>query len=176
MKSRFRKLRPAELNRPGIDDFRKSEKLPVIVVLDNIRSLHNVGSIFRTCDAFNISEIFLTGFTARPPHREIHKTALGATESVKWKYFSTASEAIAELKSVKAIIAPVEQSHNSSLVHSVDRGEKVLALIFGNEVDGVSQDYMNAADCVLEIPQAGTKHSLNVAVAAGIAIWECFRK
>jgi tRNA G18 (ribose-2'-O)-methylase SpoU len=176
MKSRFRKLTPAELNRPGIEDFRKSEKLPVIVVLDNIRSLHNVGSIFRTCDAFNISEIFLSGFTARPPHREIHKTALGATESVKWRYFSTASETIEELKSVDAFIAPVEQCHNSNLVQSANRGEKLLALVFGNEVDGVSQEFMDAADIVLEIPQAGTKHSLNVAVAAGIAIWECFRK
>ena len=172
----FRKLKLEELNRISPEEYQKAEKIPVIVVLDNIRSLHNIGSVFRTADAFRIKEIWLSGYTAQPPHREIQKTALGATETVEWKYFKNAELAIEELNNQKVIILPIEQSENSTSLENIDLNPyQHLALIFGNEVDGVSEEYMNAASEVIEIPQEGTKHSLNISVSAGIILWEIFK-
>ena len=177
MASTFRKLKLHELGRIDTEHYRSVLKIPLIVVLDNIRSLHNIGSVFRTCDAFLIQEIWLTGFTAQPPHREIQKTALGSTETVKWQYFKDAKEAIQKLKNKGFRIVPLEQAQGSTDIRkfSVKPDDKI-ALVLGNEVDGVSENYMSAADEVLEIPQEGTKHSLNVSVSAGIALWEVFRR
>ena len=172
----FRKLRLEELGRPGPDEYAGKEKLPVLVVLDNIRSLHNIGSVFRTCDAFLISRIILSGYTASPPHREIQKTALGATETVPWQHIKDPNEVIAELKDNGYLIVPLEQAMGSEALSEFRPSGRKIALILGNEVDGVSHEYMESADTVLEIPQEGTKHSLNVSVAAGVALWEMFKK
>lgn len=165
-----------ELNRKSVDEFRQSEKMPITVVLDNIRSMHNVGSVFRTCDAFLVDCLFLSGFTAQPPHRDINKTALGATETVNWKYFYSTLDAVKKLKDDGYSIWAVEQVENSSRLNEVvmEKGEKV-ALVFGNEVDGVSNEVLPLCDGYLEIPQMGMKHSLNVSVAAGIVLWELVR-
>ncbi len=169
----MRKLKNSELNRINIDDFKKAEKLPVIVILDNIRSLNNIGSFFRTGDAFRIEGIYLCGITATPPHREIHKTALGATESVKWKYFDTTVEAISFLKLNKYSIIAIEQTDNStSLLDYNFLKLKKTALIFGNEIKGISNETLPYIDECIEIPQYGTKHSLNVSVSAGIVLWQ----
>ena len=170
---RMRKLQNRELGRKSIAQFKKSKKSPFVIVLDNIRSQSNVGSVFRTADAFLTECIYLCGITSRPPHREIQKTALGATESVEWKYFKKTSEAISELKSRGYKIVGIEQAEESIDLEDfeVQKGVK-YALIFGHEVNGVDQDVLNECDYVIEIPQFGTKHSFNIVVSAGIVLWE----
>lgn len=165
-----------ELNRKSVDEFKDAEKTPVVVILDNIRSMHNVGSVFRTADAFLVESIFLCGFTAQPPHRDIHKTALGATETVNWKYFPTTPEAVNDLKNKGYRIWAIEQVKDSVMLHKMklNLNEKV-AIIFGNEVEGVSNEVLPLCDDFIEIPQLGMKHSLNVSVAAGIVLWEVLR-
>jgi tRNA G18 (ribose-2'-O)-methylase SpoU len=170
----MRKLKITELNRICPEDFKRVEKIPLIVVLDNVRSLHNVGSIFRTSDAFLVESIYLCGITAVPPHTEIHKTALGAENTVDWKYFKNTLDAVAELKRKGYLIAAVEQAENSIMLNKFKPENKKQAVILGNEVHGVDQEVMNQCDLCIEIPQFGTKHSLNVSVAAGILIWEIF--
>ncbi|MFA6949165.1 MAG: RNA methyltransferase [Lentimicrobiaceae bacterium] len=173
----MKKLTTEEIERLSLSDFKKVVKLPVVVVLDNIRSQHNIGSVFRTADAFRIDCIHLCGITATPPNREIHKTALGATESVDWKYFPTTNESIQLLKSQGYVIIAVEQAEGSINVKDYESEENSkVAIVFGNEVHGVDNGIMELADICLEIPQYGTKHSLNVSVSAGIVIWEIFKK
>lgn len=173
----MRKLQNRELGRKTIEQFRRSEKSPFVIVLDNIRSQSNVGSVFRTADAFLAESIFLCGITARPPHREIQKTALGATESVPWKYFKETSSAIAELKSEGYKIVGIEQVEGSvSLSDFVVNRDTKYALVFGHEVNGVDQTVIDECDYVVEIPQFGTKHSFNIAVSAGIVLWELNKK
>jgi len=169
----MRKLKNEELNRLSIESFKQAEKLPVILVLDNIRSLNNIGSMFRTADAFRIEGIYLCGITATPPHRDIHKTALGATESVAWKYFQSTDEAIYHLRNNHFQILAVEQADNSTFLNTFlpKKGVK-LALVFGNEVRGVNDKIVDLADFCIEIPQSGTKHSFNVAVSTGIVLWD----
>ncbi len=172
----MRNLATSELNRPSLADFKARPKLPVVVVLDNIRSRHNVGSIFRTADAFNLEAICLCGITATPPHREIHRTALGATESVEWSYFQNAAEAVDDLRNRGYEIVAIEQTDQSiPLSEFTSAPGKSLALIFGNEVHGISGEVLPMVDQAIEIPQHGTKHSLNVSVSAGIVIWEVCR-
>lgn len=169
----MRKLKITELNRLSKDDFKKTKKIPLIVVLDNVRSLHNVGSVFRTSDAFLVEAVYLCGITATPPQAEIHKTALGAEDSVDWKYFEKTLDAVKALIEDSWHIAAVEQAENSQSLESlrIESGKK-YAVIFGNEVKGVDQEVMNCCHTCIEIPQFGTKHSLNVSVTAGIVIWE----
>lgn len=169
----MRKLSNPELNRKSVDDFRASTKSPFILVLDNVRSMNNVGSVFRTADAFIIEAVWLCGITAKPPHREIQKTALGATESVAWRYFSTTVEAVKELKGKGYVLVSVEQAEGAVSLDSYTpaAGEK-YALVFGHEIKGVSEDVVDMSDACIEIPQYGTKHSFNVAVSAGIVLWE----
>jgi 23S rRNA (guanosine2251-2'-O)-methyltransferase len=165
-----------ELNRKTVEDFRNSDKSPVIVVLDNIRSMHNVGSVFRTADAFLIRAIYLCGYTPRPPHRDIQKTALGATETVEWKYFPSTKEAVEMLKEDGFAVYAIEQTEGSiSLKEAGNLDVSKLAVIFGNEVEGVSNDVLACCDGSIEIPQWGMKHSLNISVAAGIVLWELVR-
>jgi tRNA G18 (ribose-2'-O)-methylase SpoU len=171
----MRKLKITELNRLSPEDFKKAVKIPLIVVLDNVRSLHNVGSVFRTSDAFLLEAVYLCGITATPPHAEIHKTALGAENTVDWKYFETTLEAVKELKQKGYEIIAIEQAEKSMGVDKLPSGNKKRAIILGNEVKGVDQEVMNQCDLCLEIPQFGAKHSLNVSVAAGIVIWELFK-
>lgn len=173
----FRKLLNSELGRPGIDEYKKIEKSPVAVVLDNVRSMHNIGSLFRTCDAFRISKLYLCGISAVPPSPEIHKSALGAEFSVDWKYFKKCTDAVKELKDEDYKIISVEQTENSISLdkfkngkYSLESGKK-YAIIFGNEVHGISQEVVDMSDITLEIPQYGTKHSLNISVAAGIVLY-----
>jgi len=168
----MRKLTMEELGRKTVSQFQQAEKTPVTVVLENIRSLNNIGSFFRTADAFLLQEIILCGITATPPHRDIHKTALGATETVAWRYFPSAIAAIAELKSTGHTVIAVEQVENSVKLNDDFEIKPPLALVFGNEVEGVSQEVINMADMCVEIPQYGSKHSLNVTVCGGIVIWE----
>ncbi|KAF0195484.1 MAG: SpoU rRNA methylase family protein [Bacteroidetes bacterium] len=169
----MKKRTQEELNRLSIDDFRSAKKIPLIVVLDNIRSQHNIGSVFRTADAFRLEAIHLCGITATPPNREIHKTALGSTESVDWKYFESTAASVEELKEAGYTIVAVEQATESILIHAfTPDNQKKYALIFGNEVNGIEDDVMNSSDFCLEIPQSGTKHSLNISVSAGIVIWD----
>jgi tRNA G18 (ribose-2'-O)-methylase SpoU len=173
----MRKLKTEELRRVGIDDFKKQEKLPLVVILDNVRSMHNIGSIFRTSDGFAIEKIYLCGITAQPPHREIEKTALGATQSIEWNYFEDVCDAINTLKSVGYKIIAVEQAENSTLLNNYQPEISAkYALIFGNEVNGVSDEAMKMIDTCLEIPQFGTKHSFNIVVSAGIVLWDFFAK
>ena len=165
-----------ELNRKTVDEFKRSEKIPVIVVLDNIRSMHNVGSVFRTADAFLLEGIYLCGYTPQPPHRDIHKTALGATETVMWKYFSDAVEAVKSLRDAGYKIVAIEQVSNSiSLEKFSYEQDQEIAVIFGNEVEGVGNAILPLCDACIEIPQLGMKHSLNISVAAGIVLWEIVR-
>ena len=168
-----RKLKLNELNRLSIEGYKQAEKIPVIVILDNIRSLNNVGSIFRTADCFGIKAIYLCGITATPPHREITKTAIGATQSVDWKYYDTTKEAVSMLKKEQYIISSIEQTKNTQKLNRLvlSKGIK-LALVFGNEVEGVEQQVIDELDFCLEIEQFGTKHSLNVSVCAGIILSE----
>ena len=169
----MRKLEVTELGRKSVEEFRSSDKLPIIAVLDNVRSMHNVGSVFRTADAFLLTGIYLCGYTPRPPHRDIQKTALGATETVEWTYWETTTEALAALKELGYEIWAVEQVSGSiSLQQFKSAPGQKIAVIFGNEVEGVDGGVLSLCDGVLEIPQLGMKHSLNVSVAAGIVLWE----
>lgn len=165
------KLSMQALGRKTIEEYKTTEKLPIIVVLDNIRSMHNVGSIFRTADAFLIESIFLCGFTPQPPHRDIQKTALGATETVHWKYFGTTVEAINKLKQEEYAIWAIEQTTKSVSLQNIQFNKTPTAIVFGNEVEGVTADVLSLCNAAIEIPQFGTKHSLNVSVAAGIVLW-----
>ncbi|MCC8144962.1 MAG: RNA methyltransferase [Bacteroidales bacterium] len=168
----MRKLKITELNRLNPEEFRQTAKIPLVVVLDNVRSLHNVGSVFRTSDAFLVEAVYLCGITATPPNVEIHKTALGAEDTVKWKYFENTLDAVTELKQEGYHIAAVEQAENSILLDHLEIKQSPFAIILGNEVKGVDQKVMDHCDTCIEIPQFGTKHSLNVSVTLGILIWE----
>lgn len=171
------KLKLDELNRPSIEEFKTQEKLPLVVVLDDVRSMHNIGSIFRTSDGFAVQAVYLCGITARPPHREIEKTALGSTQSVEWKYFNQTLDAVQELKSQSYTIIAVEQASESIMLHEFrPQTDKKYALIFGNEVNGVHDEVIEATDYCIEIPQFGTKHSFNVVVSAGIVLWDLYSK
>lgn len=173
----MRKRSNEELNRLSTEEFRETKKLPVCIVLDNIRSQHNIGSVFRTADAFLLERIYLCGITATPPHREIHKTALGATESVEWQYDPSTLEVVESLRNKGYHIFAIEQAEESQLLQDLVLPEhKPIALVFGNEVNGVDEAVMECADGCIEIPQFGTKHSLNIAVSAGIVIWEVFNR
>lgn len=173
----MRKLSMDELNRVTAEEFKNQEKTPLVVVMDNVRSMYNVGSIFRTCDGFAVEELLLCGITACPPHKEIAKTALGSTESVNWRHFDETTAAIAELKERGFKVYAVEQVDTSVALQDFapQKGEKI-AIVLGNEVFGVDDDALALCDGALEIPQAGTKHSFNVSIAGGIAIWEIFKK
>ena len=164
-----------DLGRLSSDEFKATEKNKIILVLDNVRSLNNVGSAFRTSDAFLIEAIYLCGVTGTPPKPEIEKTALGATETVTWNYFKTTQEAIDDLKSNGYFIAAIEQAKNSIMLNKFQKPNKPLALVFGNEVYGVEQEIINQSDACIEIPQFGTKHSFNVSVSMGIVLWEMLR-
>lgn len=167
-----RKKNIIELTRISTEDYRRSDKLPLKVIVDSVRSMNNIGSIFRTSDAFMVDEIILCGITATPPHPEIHKTALGAEESVAWRYCESAVDAVIELQAQGVKVCCLEQTHNSVNLHEFSpSADEVYAIVVGNEVEGVDQRVVDTADTVLEIPQFGTKHSLNVAVSAGLAIW-----
>lgn len=169
------KISNNELNRISVEEFTNAEKISLIIILDNLRSHNNIGSVFRTADAFKVEAVYLCGITACPPHRDIHKTALGATETVKWKYFESTAEAILGLKDDGFKIAAVEQVTNAISLEKLEiHPNEKLALIFGHEVKGVEQEVIDLADFCIEIPQFGTKHSLNVAVSAGIVIWNVF--
>lgn len=169
------KLSMSELGRMSSDEFKASDKNKIILVLDNIRSLNNVGAAFRTADAFLLEAIYLCGVTGTPPNKDISKTALGATETVNWKYFKTTQDAFDHLKEQGYFIASVEQAKNSVMLNKFQKTEKPLALIFGNEVYGVEQSIINQSDLCIEIPQYGSKHSFNVTVSMGIVLWEMLR-
>jgi len=172
-----RKLANEELDRMDLESYKKSSKTPIIVVLDNIRSLNNIGSVFRTADAMAVEGVYLCGISAQPPHREINKTALGATESVDWEYFEKTETAVDKLKEEGYTIVSIEQTLGSIMLHDfqVKLGDK-LALVFGHEVYGVEQEIINRSDAVIEIPQKGTKHSLNISVSAGVVLWDLTSK
>ncbi|HQV34742.1 MAG TPA: RNA methyltransferase [Flavobacterium sp.] len=173
----MRKLANSELDRKNINEFKDAKKTPIIIILDDIRSLHNIGSVFRTSDAFLIEKIYLCGITATPPNKEIHKTALGATDTVEWEYQENVLTVIDRLKSENVQIFAIEQVENSIMLNDFQiEKEKKYALIFGNEVKGVSQEAIHESDGVIEIPQLGTKHSLNISVSAGIVVWDLFQK
>ncbi len=168
-----RKLKLWELNRVSEEEFKTQKKNPIIVILNDIRSLNNIGSFFRTSDAFNVEKIYLCGITATPPHREIQKTALGATETVSWEHKNSILELVNELKEQGVKIASIEQAEKTTFLQDIPNLEyEKIALVFGNEVDGVDQDVIDASDFIIEIPQFGTKHSLNVSVCAGVVLWE----
>jgi 23S rRNA (guanosine2251-2'-O)-methyltransferase len=172
----MRKLTMQELGRKSVEEFKQSNKIPVVVVLDNVRSMHNVGSVFRTADGFLLHSVILCGYTPQPPHRDIQKTALGATESVDWLYYATTAEAVGELRKDGFSIWAIEQVDKSIPLNNLP-GEfpGKLAVIFGNEVSGVDEKIILQSDAAIEIPQAGMKHSLNISVAAGIVLWELFK-
>jgi len=173
----MRKLKNIELNRISVEEFKETKKTPIIVILDNIRSLNNIGSVFRTSDAFLIEKIYLCGITATPPNKDIHKTALGATESVEWEYAESTLSVIQSLKYSKVKVLAIEQAENSTKLDTFfpEKNEK-YAIVMGNEVKGVQQEVINASDLVLEIPQLGTKHSLNISVTCGVVLWDLFTK
>lgn len=174
----MRKLKITEMQRLSVEEYRNSGKTPLVVVLDNVRSLYNVGSVFRTADAFRLEGIYLCGITARPPHTEIHKTALGAEDSVSWEYFERTEDGVERLKSESYTVFAVEQCEGSTMLGEIRNllsglsGKKKYAIVLGNEVKGVGQQVVDMCDGCLEIPQFGTKHSMNVSVTAGIVIWE----
>jgi len=172
----MRKLSMAELGRKSVEEFKASEKTPIILILENIRSAYNVGSVFRTSDAFLVQAIYIIGYSAKPPHKEIKKTALGAEETVSWKYFKTSEEAIAEARQDGFNVYAAEQAEGSFKLNAIgfDADEKI-AVVFGNEVTGVEQSTIALCDGCLEIPQLGMKHSLNIATAAGVVLWELVR-
>lgn len=166
-----------ELGRKTVEEFKAADKTPVVLVLDNIRSMHNVGSVFRTADAFLVQGIILCGYTPVPPHRDINKTALGATETVEWQYFDTTVSAVQELKAAGYKVMAIEQAENSFMLNNfVPPAGQPLALVFGNEVSGVDTEVMKLADGCIEIPQLGMKHSLNISVSTGIVVWDIFVK
>jgi len=173
----MRKLKNNELGRISVETFKKSKKTPIIVVLDNIRSLNNIGSVFRTSDAFLIEKIYLCGITATPPNKDIHKTALGATDSVAWEYVEDTLTLIEKLKEEKIQILAIEQAENSTMLDTfIPEKNQKYAIVMGNEVKGVQQDVVSAADICIEIPQLGTKHSLNISVSCGVVLWDLFCK
>jgi len=173
----MRKLANSELGRKSIDDFKQAEKTPLILILDDIRSLHNIGSVFRTADAFLIEKIYLCGITATPPNKEIHKTALGATDTVAWEYAKDVLEVITKLQAEATEVWAIEQVENSVYLNDfIPEPQKKYALVFGNEVKGVSQEAIKLCSGTIEIPQLGTKHSLNISVSAGIVVWDIFQK
>jgi tRNA G18 (ribose-2'-O)-methylase SpoU len=173
----MRKLKNSELGRITVDAFKNIPKTPLIVVLDNIRSLNNVGSVFRTSDAFLIEKIYLCGITATPPNKEIHKTALGATESVTWEYVENTLELVKKLKAENIKVLSIEQAENSTMLNEFtpEKNQK-YAIVMGNEVKGVQQEVVSASDFCIEIPQLGTKHSLNISVSCGVVLWDLFQK
>lgn len=173
----MRKLKNSELTRLSVDEFKEAQKTPLIIVLDNIRSLNNIGSVFRTSDAFLIEKIYLCGITAKPPHKDIHKTALGSTDTVAWEYAENTLDVIEKLKKSQVVICAIEQAENTIMLNDFKpEANCTYALVFGNEVKGVSQEVVNASDVVIEIPQFGTKHSLNISVSCGVVIWDVFSK
>ncbi|PVX51739.1 SpoU rRNA methylase family protein [Balneicella halophila] len=173
----MRKLKNNEMKRLSAEEYKLAEKLPVVVILDNVRSLNNIGSVFRTADALRIEKIYLCGITATPPHRDIHKTALGAEDAVPWKYVESTEEALEVLKSDGYKLLAIEQTESSTMLHQfqVKRDER-LAIVFGNEVKGVQQEVVDCCEQCIEIPQEGTKHSLNISVSAGMVLWEFYRQ
>ena len=173
----MRKLKNSELDRLSVDEFKDSKKTPIIIILDNIRSLNNIGSVFRTSDAFLIEKIYLCGITAKPPHKDIHKTALGSTETVNWEYVEDTLELIKRLKQEGVKIASIEQAEQATMLDKfAPETNTTYALVFGNEVKGVQQTVVSESDLVLEIPQYGTKHSLNISVSCGVVVWDVFSK
>jgi len=173
----MRKLKNSELGRLNVEEFKQTDKIPLIVVLDNIRSLNNIGSVFRTSDAFLIEKIYLCGITAQPPHKDIHKTALGATESVAWEYVEDTLVLVERLKVLKVKILAIEQAEKSTMLQdfTIEPNQK-YAVVFGNEVKGVQQEVVSASNNCIEIPQFGTKHSLNISVSCGVVLWDLFKK
>ncbi|WP_341906344.1 RNA methyltransferase [Fluviicola taffensis] len=172
-----RKLKLWELDRVDEQAFKSQDKFPLILILNDIRSLNNIGSFFRTADAFNVEKIYLCGITAQPPHREIHKTALGATDTIDWEYRQDIDTLVSELKQEGIAVCSIEQAEKTVLLHEISNlNDSKFALVFGNEVDGVDQSVIDASDYIIEIPQFGTKHSLNVSVCAGIVLWEFAKK
>ena len=173
----MRKLKNSELDRLNIDEFKKAEKTPLIIVLDNIRSLNNIGSVFRTSDAFLIEKIYLCGITAKPPHKDIHKTALGSTETIDWEYAEHTIDVVRSLQENNIKVCAIEQAEHATMLDTFSpEPDTTYALVFGNEVKGVSQDVVTASDYVIEIPQFGTKHSLNISVSCGVVVWDLFSK
>jgi len=173
----MRKLKNNELSRLSIDEFKQSEKTPLIIVLDNIRSLNNIGSVFRTSDAFLIEKIYLCGITAKPPHKDIHKTALGSTDTVAWEDVENTLELLKKLKAENVQIISIEQAENATMLNDFKpEPDTTYAIVFGNEVKGVQQDVVDVSDVVIEIPQYGTKHSLNISVSVGVVVWDLFNK
>lgn len=173
----MRKLKNSELDRLSVEAFKAKTKTPIIIVLDNIRSLNNVGSVFRTSDAFLIEKIYLCGITATPPHKDIHKTALGSTDTVDWEYVENTMDLVERLKAENVKICSVEQAENATMLNAfAPEADTKYALVFGNEVKGVAQDVVSASDVVIEIPQFGTKHSLNISVSCGVVVWDIFSK
>lgn len=173
----MKKLKNHELGRKNIDEYKSAMKTPLLVVLDNIRSLNNIGSVFRTSDAFLVEKIYLCGITAKPPHKDIQKTALGATDSVSWEYNENTLELIQYLKKKGVIVISIEQADNSTMLQDfIPEEGKKYAVVFGNEVKGVQQDVVTASDYCVEIPQYGTKHSFNISVSVGIVLWDLFMK
>lgn len=173
----MRKLKNSELGRKTVEEFKQTNKTSIIVVLDNIRSLNNVGSVFRTSDAFLIEKIYLCGITATPPNKEIHKTALGATESVDWEYVENTVDLVEKLQTENVKVLSIEQAENSTMLDTfTPKTNQKYAVVFGNEVKGVQQEVVSASDMCIEIPQLGTKHSLNISVSCGVVLWDLFTK
>ncbi len=173
----MRKLKNSELDRLSVDEFKDTKKTPIIIILDNIRSLNNIGSVFRTSDAFLIEKIYLCGITAQPPHKDIHKTALGSTDTVAWEYAENTVDVISKLQTENVQICAIEQAENATILNDFKpKPNTKYALVFGNEVKGVAQNVVTASDVVLEIPQYGTKHSLNISVSCGVVVWDVFSK
>lgn len=172
-----RKLKNAELDRKTVSEFKEATKTPIIIILDNIRSLNNIGSVFRTADAFLIEKIYLCGITARPPHKDIQKTALGATETVAWEYVEDTLELVTKLQREGKKVYAIEQAENAVMLDEFEPlKDQTSAVIFGNEVKGVQQEVVSASDAVIEIPQLGSKHSLNISVSTGVVVWDLFSK
>ncbi|MEB8346907.1 RNA methyltransferase [Flavobacteriaceae bacterium KMM 6898] len=173
----MRKLENSELNRLDVNGFKEAEKTPIIIVLDNVRSLNNIGSVFRTADAFLVEKIYLCGITATPPHKDIHKTALGATDSVAWEYRKDTLELVEEFNGLGYTTIAIEQAENAIMLNDYQLDPNIKhVLVFGNEVKGVTQEVVTACDKVIEIPQYGTKHSLNISVSAGVVVWDLWSK
>ena len=174
---KFRKLKNSELDRIDATQFKAASKTPLIIILDNIRSLNNIGSVFRTADAFLIEKIYLCGITAQPPHKDIQRTALGATDSVAWEYAENTLDVVKKLQNEGVVVASIEQAEKTIALQDVDvEKDTRLAVVFGNEVKGVQQEIVSMSDVVIEIPQYGTKHSLNISVSCGVVIWDLFCK
>ncbi len=174
---KVRKLKNSELDRLSVDAFKEAKKTPIIIILDNIRSLNNIGSVFRTSDAFLVEKIYLCGITATPPHKDIHKTALGSTETVTWEYIENTIDLVEKLKTDNVKICSIEQAENATMLNDfTPKQQTTYALVFGNEVKGVAQNVVDASDIVIEIPQFGTKHSLNISVSCGVVVWDVFSK